>query len=404
MFIISLSARSDLIFSLVLKAENPCHYPFLPQIADRLCCDCYMAGKSRAEDLLAELTVGGEAAIDRFISERRSEELFIDYKKSADDGIGTKLHHIDRGNLAKAVSGFGNSEGGLVIWGVTCQQDPVVGDVPTGKVPVSNPKRFVSWLEGAVSGCTLPPHIGVRNHAIEEPTGTKGYAITFVPKSTLAPHQCIVEPYRYRYYLRAGSNFEQVPHGVLAGMFGQQPAPSVYHMWGLGGRMPPTNDDSVIRLSSRPTETPYVWLQIMLVNNGVVMARDLYVNFRMAGPGGNGEWALRKPSEAWQVVESIGGWHAVAEDKFKLAPSACICALSVLLYLKPPFPQDLWYEVTLGCSGAPVQMFERTIPHTDVEQAYLRFMSGDCGKQAGFKLAQSVFGIGDEPNVQDAEE
>ncbi|MGI8744955.1 MAG: AlbA family DNA-binding domain-containing protein [Bryobacteraceae bacterium] len=147
-----------------------------------------MAGTSRAEDLFAELIAGGETAIDGFIAEARSEELFIDYKKSADDGNGSKLQHTDRGHLAKAISGFGNSEGGIIVWGVTCQHDAVVGGVPTGKVPISNPKQFVSWLEGAVSGCTLPPHGGVHHHAVEQASGGQGYAITYLPKSTLAPH------------------------------------------------------------------------------------------------------------------------------------------------------------------------------------------------------------------------
>jgi len=90
------------------------------------------------------------------------------------NGAGTKLHHIDRGYLTKAISGLDNSEGGLIVWGVTCQHDDLVGDVPTGKVPISNPVRFISWLEGAVSGCTLPPHAGVRHHAVSRRAATKG--------------------------------------------------------------------------------------------------------------------------------------------------------------------------------------------------------------------------------------
>ncbi len=216
-----------------------------------------------------------------------------------------------------------------------------------------------------------------------------------MPKSTLAPHQCIIEPYRSRYYLREGSNFEQVPHGVLAGMFGRHPAPSVFHMWGLGG--------SITAAHVEPGETPYAWLQIMVVNNGVVMARDVYVNFRMHGPGGNGFWSLREPPSSWQLTESIGGWHAVADDKSRLAPSAGISALSPMLYLKPPFVQELWYEITLGCSGSPVHMFERTVPRTRVDEAYRRFMISDRGKQAGFILAQSIFAIGEDQDIRNAE-
>ncbi len=164
--------------------------------------------------------------------------------------------------------------------------------------------------------------------------------------------------------------------------------------------MTPAHDPLVI--STMPMATAYVWLQIMLVNDGVVMARDLYANFRMSGPGGNGEWALRKAAPRWEAHESIGGWHAVAQDGFKLAPSAGISTISMTLYLKPPFTMDLWYQITLGCSGAPVQVFERTIPQTEIAEAHGRFMSSDRGKLAGRSLARSVFGLGDAPNVKDA--
>lgn len=358
-----------------------------------------MSGTSRAEDLFDEFKLDGEAVIDRFIAERRSEELFVDYKRSADDGTGIKLHHTDREHLAKAISGFGNSEGGLVVWGVTCQHDNDVGDVPTGKVPISNPKRFVSWLEGSVSGCTLPPHSGVCHYTIEQSSGGKGYVVTYVPKSTLAPHQCIIGKYCSRYYLRAGSNFEQVPHGVLAGMFGRQPAASVFYMWGLGGGVTPDTT-----LSSRPPSTPCAWLQLWLANDGVVMARDLYANIHMDGPGENSQWVVGEPTLRWQSHESVGGWHAVTEDGYKLAPSASVRALNVVLYLQPPFTQDLWYEITLGCAGAPVQMVHRRVPHAEIEEAYSRFLGSDRARQAGSEFAQEVFGLRDEQNVKNAEE
>lgn len=69
----------------------------------------------RAEDIFEKLIKDGEAAINEFISSRKSEELFLDFKRSADNGAGTKLNDIDRGHLAKAISGFGNSEGELLF-------------------------------------------------------------------------------------------------------------------------------------------------------------------------------------------------------------------------------------------------------------------------------------------------
>ena len=137
----------------------------------------------RAEDLYKRVLADGEQAIDNFIADRQSEELFIDFKQSADRGKGLKLHNVDRSTIAKAISGFGNSEGGIIVWGVDCRDHPEKGDVATQKVPLENPKRFASWLEGVVSGCTIPPHPGVRHHAIEV-EGGEGYVVTYVAKST----------------------------------------------------------------------------------------------------------------------------------------------------------------------------------------------------------------------------
>lgn len=171
----------------------------------------------RAEDLFERLSTQGEAAIDALIEDRQSEELFLDFKRSTDNGIGRRLHDTDRKNLGKAISGFGNSEGGVIVWGVDCRERSEVGDVAAAKVHIVNPKRFVSSLEGAVSGCTIPPHPDVRHAAVESSEPNNGFVVTYIAKSYLAPHQC-VQPLQY--YVRAGSNFTPTLHGVLAGMFG----------------------------------------------------------------------------------------------------------------------------------------------------------------------------------------
>src|SRR3990172_4238487 len=137
----------------------------------------------RPEDLYSRLVADGAAAIDAMIQDRASEELFLDFKRSADNGAGSKLHQTDRNNLGKAISGFGNSEGGVIVWGVECKNQPGLGDVATATISIKDPKRFVSWLAGAVSGCTVPPHPGVQHQAIQGSTKDEGFAVTLVPKS-----------------------------------------------------------------------------------------------------------------------------------------------------------------------------------------------------------------------------
>ncbi len=146
----------------------------------------------RAEDLFDRLRRRGETAIEELVAERETEELFLDFKRSSDDGRGTRLSNTDRNNLAKAISGFGNSEGGVVVWGVDCSRDIDGADVAKAKLPITNVKRYRSWLEGVVSGCTIPPHTGVEHDIIPTADGD-GYVLTCVPHSNSAPHHiCLV--------------------------------------------------------------------------------------------------------------------------------------------------------------------------------------------------------------------
>ena len=143
---------------------------------------------SRAEDIFQKLIYFGEDAIDDFIVNLQTEELFLDFKQAVSTGKnGTSLHKDDRKNLAKGISGFGNSEGGVIVWGVECSRDYEIGDVAKAKVKVKNVHRFLSWLENAISGCTIPSHNRVRNHIISVDENGDGFVATYIPKSDLAP-------------------------------------------------------------------------------------------------------------------------------------------------------------------------------------------------------------------------
>ena len=100
---------------------------------------------SRAEDIFQKLIYFGEDAIDEFILERQTEELFLDFKQVISTGKNANtLHKDDRKNLAKCISGFGNSEGGVVVWGVECSRDTDIGDVAKAKVKVKNELLFLT--------------------------------------------------------------------------------------------------------------------------------------------------------------------------------------------------------------------------------------------------------------------
>ena len=59
---------------------------------------------SRAEDIFQKLIYFGEDALDEYIINMQTEELFLDFKIAMSDGKNFKtLHKDDRRNLAKAI-------------------------------------------------------------------------------------------------------------------------------------------------------------------------------------------------------------------------------------------------------------------------------------------------------------
>jgi hypothetical protein len=217
----------------------------------------------RAEQLFDRIRIGGAAEIAGMIATPVVEELFLDYKQSSTILPARKLSDEDRRNLAKAVSGFGNSEGGVIVWGVDCRSTPS-GDVPTGPVPIKNPVALKTLFDGAVGGLILPAHQAVENLSILNDGATDGFVLTHIPAGFNVPYQTLGD--REEYYIRAGSNFLPAPHGVLAGMFGRRPQPEV---------------KPIIRLDeakSTPQEgTVSLVFEVSVLNAGRALAEDIFV-------------------------------------------------------------------------------------------------------------------------------
>jgi hypothetical protein len=71
---------------------------------------------SAAKDLLNEFLHGGEARIQLACKTRDLENPFLDFK-STRSSTGS-LDENDKRNLGINVSGFANTEGGILVWGV----------------------------------------------------------------------------------------------------------------------------------------------------------------------------------------------------------------------------------------------------------------------------------------------
>jgi len=298
---------------------------------------------SRARDLFDRLVAGGEAEVLSFIAQPVTEELFLDYKRSADDGIGAALHNTDRRNLAKAISGFGNSEGGVIVWGVDCRNDQTLGDIPTAPIRINSPVRFKTWLEQATSGLTVPPHDGVVHHAIAE-----GFVLSFVPAGSHPPYQTVGD---LSYFIRAGSNFARAPHAVLAGLFGRKPQPLIQQHYLV------PNKPSVEKPGKVKTQ-----IGVVLKNFGLGIAENIFLNLRVASHPGRhcviSFVSANEPEVWWGRYALAQEVHMVTRTGYPLPPEAFVMPVTVDITLQEPLERDFAIEGLCGAAGSQSCRFE----------------------------------------------
>jgi hypothetical protein len=311
----------------------------------------------RAEELFQRIRAGKTAEIQRMISQPVTEELFLDYKKAATTKSSSKLDTSDRKNLAKAISGFGNSDGGIIVWGVACQSS--TGDIPTD-APVDDPVGFKILLDGAVGGVTLPAHGGVENVALSLSNGT-GYVVTHLPPGLNVPYRTIVKNEKDAYYIRAGSSFEPTPHAVLAGLFGRAPHSILeiefdylYHA-PIGG-------------------VPRVQLtfKLALRNSGRGFAKGLFVSIDTEAPANC--QARYVADERWQYwtskTERGDRLTAVATPDFPtIPPGSEADALQYILELPKNVAGDIIVNITCGAETGPGSSYAATLPIGVLNQA-----------------------------------
>ena len=127
----------------------------------------------------------------------------------------------DRKHLAKAVSGFANSAGGLIVWGVATDKK---GESAAAIQEIEGLSTVRKKLEEFAGNWVSPPVQGVLHKTIPISGPDAGCAVTFVTESDSGPH---MNNFEHRYYKRNGSRFLQMEHFEVADMFGRRRRPKL---------------------------------------------------------------------------------------------------------------------------------------------------------------------------------
>jgi Putative DNA-binding domain len=153
-------------------------------------------------------------SLKKMIEQKQGENLFIEFKQKPKNDFCDD----DRKNLGKALSGFANSAGGILIFGV--KEDP---KSKFSLDPILNPEQFEHKVQEQISRLTAYNVPNVMSKIIKDQSNlSSGYIIILIPKSDISPHQVIDDK---KYYKRSGESFKPMEHFELENMFGRTPKP-----------------------------------------------------------------------------------------------------------------------------------------------------------------------------------
>jgi hypothetical protein len=288
------------------------------------------------------------AQIDGYLKCRQEEHLQLDFKIIKSASLASA---DDRRNLAKSLSGFANSAGGIIVWGVDARQNDDGVDCAGATSEIKQLKMFLSRLNEFTGQAVSPIVDGVR-HKIIERTADTGFAATLVPESQSAPHMAKLG--EDRYYKRAGASFYKMEHFDLEDMFGRRQKPSLEIVFEEGTKAEGVED-----------------LIVLIVNNGRAVARHMgfllifeNVEIVAVGPGMENNSRINAGRPVVGFDKQSGVIH----------PNGIRMNLGSIRVRRKDPTQSIRVEVTLYCEGTQNKKRSFSVapipPSAAIEESY----------------------------------
>lgn len=130
--------------------------------------------------LYRQLEKGGLELLGRLRDTYETESEILDFKLAANCGLPLEIE--DKVNLSKAISGFANSGGGVLVWGVYCNENANKADCVQDLRPIEQLMGFRSAVIAASVQLVTPPVRKIDTHMIFDGED-RGFLIMHVPNS-----------------------------------------------------------------------------------------------------------------------------------------------------------------------------------------------------------------------------
>jgi hypothetical protein len=294
--------------------------------------------------------------IEEYVRLRQQEDLHLDFKRVNNDEL---KKHEDTRNLLRALSGFANSDGGLVIWGVDARKVNGV-DCARELALVEDAARLVSRLQELTGQFVTPTVEGVRHRAIPWDDGTQGVVVTVVPASDGGPHMALGGDNRY--YCRSGGSFMKMEHFQVADMFGRRRRPCLE----LRGAV-----DTGMRSSNGVQWNVEAVVTLSIENSGRGLARYLFARLRVHDPYHLSSFGLENRVEGLRRVPRVArsaGSEFAGDSNIAVHPGTGLQLTTVRRTIPPDTEaiEDVVVDWELAAEGAPLTSGVLTISGADI--------------------------------------
>ena len=293
------------------------------------------------------------------------EHFHVDFKTKTDPAQSS-LSEPDKKNLAKAISGFANSGGGVLIWGIE--------DKTLLPKPIINVHQFMSLLLNLAAQTTDPvaPGIDADWLPADSGSGSDGFGLLYVPESQLPPHRVILkyQGIQNHYFIRTAESFVIASHSQLEDMFGRRPQPKLRLATRIVTAPPQYHERQVL-------VTFGVFLGIENTGRGaarspfLAIALDKPYEIDQYGIDGNKHFGLPLLVPAYDSQESKYG----ASSEFVIYPSMTHEVTRVGAHMDIPFDElkipDLVIRYTVAAEGMQPLTGVEKIEGTNLRKAIL---------------------------------
>lgn len=250
--------------------------------------------------------------IKEFVENQTEEDLFLEFKTVNHPAS----NEFDKKNFSKCLSGFANSNGGIIVWGVKASLNEKGIDAAKEIKPIKELSKLSNYFKKIEGQAVTPTISGVQQKKITT-DGDKGFLITYVPRSDNCPHMANYADKHY--YKRSGDSFYRCEHYDIVDMFNRRISPMLQVLF----------DNPSFRFSGSTREGKQYDFEgiIKIKNSGKAIAKFPALSVKISRPfsidfygiDGNRSCGLeRVPSSNSLITKYTGGQDIVIHPDTEL--------------------------------------------------------------------------------------